>query len=579
MPSNNLVVALSDTPEVRSGAEALANIGDRRLEFVDPDLHRLIPILKCFGGADGSSVCLVAGSVASAQSPNCFQLADLGHVINAMRSLNNQGMLTRWGLVAAATPKGFQDSIERLTGHVRQSERARVDILMMPRDGPPWEVSPFDPNSSETSASAEQVGDQTVQVVSSSAFPTKQSEVLNTRYSAIFVEGHGRSYCVNEGIFCGGGPLKNGESKDSPCLARYDCASGRHLRIGVSNFEADFLVMDACEAGSVFGPACRLNDLPISIKLLENVTAVVASDIAVVRENGWLPEIAALARQSRSLGEFVANLNDMRRRDNPPMPYHLLGDPEAACPVFSEIFNTTEQSVKAAPPSVDHVHPRWVCDAVRSAIQGISNLQSVRANQEEFLTSMCREVADLSRRIETLAWPHELWSTESSSAELANSPCPQCGAEGGTKRTYQGFDGPRSSFDCQFCRLAFDRPEEHGASLRLTVRDELRLVSTAGHDSAPRVAGTVTAGVHGVIGALALSTGIANLGASVSPDVRMIAVQENQTQHFEFQLSFDHADQVSQIYFLKCVGLLNGRLHLACAPISFDRAQRRSEAA
>jgi hypothetical protein len=431
-------------------------------------------------------------------------------------------------------------------------------ILLMPRAGPPW---------------AEEVADgdlaRPVAIVPTSQFATRRAALLSRRYSAFFVEGHGRSYCVNEGQFCLGADDRFGGAPEArTCLGRYACASARHLRAAATELRADLLVLDACEAGSFVSPSLRWTRWPMTIPIMSSVDALVASDVAICRPDGAIDRVHAEAVDSATLGEFVVRLNAVRAGGNPPMPYHLLGDPDAACHVGAVSAEPATARTAAAADGQ--------FDALRRALSALRGLVGDPAAGHWDLERLAEPVRILTEGCVDRPWPFGLWPMHDQCVLLRGDPCPLCGAPQSFERRYVGIDGPRSMVECAGCRLVSDRPAGSPGEITLRIRDELSASLKDGEP--PSIELCLRAHAEPVDAAVALSLALPGGAAMIESGTATLRLRPGEQKTLRFAISHTRPPH-AQIHFVRAIALLNGRFVLAAGPISIPHPLAKRAAA
>jgi hypothetical protein len=296
-------------------SDALGNAASpRRICFVVPPLNR----------GDGIS------------PPEClFRLISLMRDEWARCEQSYGEVGPEWGMLTAPDQISFTTSIARacLARSIALSF-ATGGVCLSPRTGAPWE-DPLEPEAQVAWASG--FSHSNVDV-----FPSRgwQGAGLEARVSAkrdwFLLEGHGRTYCLNEGMVCCGRSLDERlDTEGDVCLGVFSCVTSQHLRIDPRRYRARVVVLDCCEPANPLGYAWELGYDSCAFRFLAGAaSAVITTDLLVARSDHSIIDILLHAAFCGTLGETVSRLNILRREANPPMPYILLGDPET--PTFAE---------------------------------------------------------------------------------------------------------------------------------------------------------------------------------------------------------------------------------------------------
>ncbi|POF27800.1 hypothetical protein CLV41_12126 [Roseibium marinum] len=561
--SKSVVLAFRQIPQTIGAANLLAEQCDRQLLVADFDETSLEAAFRK-APTDGS-VCIVAGPVSATKSwegsNDGISLQQMGMLLRSCRCASENRPGTAFGIVTAPDSDRFHSHVHKGKS-VLEALRTEA-VLAIPRTGPTW-------SADDRPQIPVELGGP-VSTLPTSALLCYLDDVKSRRFSTIIVEGHGRSYCVNEGQFCGGGEggVADGESKFT-CLDRLDCASSRHLRLPVDTFSAGLMILDACEAGSFVSPAVRMGFPPISVGALRQIEAVIATDVAVVRRNDDVKRIVECARRCRTLGDLVVAINRLRTRGNPRMPYHLLGDPEWPCPAYlSNTYASVQTEVDQREMSLSLSAP------LKEALNAIHQQALAGGSVSQLLNCMSRALADVITRAETVAWPHGLWSVASVATDVVRTPCPSCGIPEQFVRSYKSFDGNRVFVDCGHCRLLFDYPAK--STTTLSISSACSNTFPVG-ESAEFVV-TICAGSEGCVGVVAISSGAETGGPSIHPKIHEVALGLGQSKSLSITCILDDPHQTAQIYYLKVMAILNGQIHLTGAPVVVSHgSQQRSEA-
>lgn len=548
------VVSVGASATAGASAATLAKRTGRRL-FAAADESALHEILLA-AAESGNSVCVSLGSQRTAQWPDGAAPETFAAVLRAARSVVARGHELVWGLLCAPDPRRFAQLMEqgRPIGGTGGGE-----ALLMPRSGAPWEEPVL---AGDAPASR-------IEVIPTSRFAAYRGALSAKRYDAIFIEGHGRRYCVNEGQFCAGATGLSA-SGGHLCLGRYACASERHLRAPVTEMRAGLMVLDACEAGGFAGPAAAISPWPMSIAILGSVDALICSDVAVARPNGAISEVYAIARSSPTLGAFAAALNAARAYGNPPMPYHLLGDPEWPCQVPDE----------NPPPAGkrDVVDERTEADCAAPLHEALVALRCA-ARETVDATSLPNRLAAPVRRLcasrAEQPWPSALWPMRDQRTRLRSDHCPHCDAPQPFERRYEGPDGPRLLVECAGCRLIADHPADRPERIALKVVDD----RAGGPAQKPSIEVTLAAGHAPLVAVLALCLAVPGGAELLSPPVRTLSLAAGETRLVQFGLRRKVGRTAAQIHFVKLLAFVNGRFILAGAPVSVPLPAAASAAA
>ena len=564
-----VVASLGASPQVRSCAAQLASRTGRRHVSVaagEAALRRFFEDLTANGC---ESVCLVAGPIRSSAWPSGAAIGSFAAALRAGRRAAELSSGLKWGILTGPTPERFETLIAGRVPPVGAG--GAPSVLLMPRDGPPWDRDRA-PDGREAPETLARYASSQVTIVPTGVFNAYRSSLVGRWFDAIFVEGHGRSYCVNEGQFCAGRPPSTDtESRNFACLRRYDCASDRHIRQEVTAFETALMVLDACEAGSFCGPASLHGYWPMTVRMLETVDSVVASDIAVMRRNMALGDLLTLADESDTLGTFMQRLNALRRRNNPAMPYHLLGDPEWRCPVSLTAAKPARERRAPDPATEEGANQADLCEAFRNAMPALRDAAASSPNVPALLESLSRTVGRLSAAVADKLWPFELWRVAEQAVRVVPDRCPQCGTPDYFERRYVGFDGPRVCVECSFCRLVRDGPADDQDRLALSVHDALHPQAGPAADHRPTLHVTVHAGGAPLLGVVAANLSVLCTGAPVRPQVQGVALAAGERKTLVYRVMLDRSEQVAQIHYLKVLAMLNGRFHLAGSPVSIPQ--------
>jgi hypothetical protein len=267
-----------------------------------------------------------------------------------------------WGLVTAPDETSFAAAIARACFAQSIAEAfAPGGVCLSPRTGAPWD----DPAAVDAGVAwASGFDDTNVSVLPSRGWG---GETLQARVSArrdwFLLEGHGRTYCLNEGMVCAGRTLQESPDSDEfACLGVFSCATSRHLRVDPRQYQARVVVLDCCEPANPLGYAWKLGYDSSAFRFLAGAaSAVISTDLLVVRSDRSIVDILLHAIFCDTLGETVSRLNLLRRQANPPMPYVLLGDPEtptfAAPPLPTATLNGADDRVPPEARAIEIARP------------------------------------------------------------------------------------------------------------------------------------------------------------------------------------------------------------------------------
>jgi hypothetical protein len=357
-----LVCALGEDRLVAAAAETLAFWTGRSFARIDGSRTDVASMLT---QEALSSCCFVGAPLSDGRgiAPAHWLMDLICEARQAWEAAERRGDpgMVRWGVIAAPDLASFTAVIAK-AAHAREISRSYHDapIYLSPRTGAPWDQS-TDPRDGV--AWAHHFDMAKVRVISSREWRGSR-QCIGSPMDWLMIEGHGRSYCLNEGMACGGRRLTDApEAAERSCLGTLDCVSERHLRIDPRQYDARVVVLDCCEGAVAVGYPWQAGFEGVACRFLAGTTsAVISSDLMIVRPDQEIVDVLLHAIHCRTLGEFVVRLNCLRRPANPPMPYFLIGDPETPSFACTPPWTSSLASISA----FDDVIPLPEADRVRA---------------------------------------------------------------------------------------------------------------------------------------------------------------------------------------------------------------------
>ena len=164
--------------------------------------------------------------------------------------------------------------------------------------------------------------------------------VCERRWSALYMSGHGRSYCGQLGHLCGARALSVAPDAPAPhCVGGLACVSpvdGLRVagqpafpRIDPRRYDAPIMILESCVAGGWASPEWSQGTPAIAIHAFAGAaSAVICSDFATMVSAADHVEPLAALRDAATIGEALARLNGGQPEDMGGVVRYLIGDPE-----------------------------------------------------------------------------------------------------------------------------------------------------------------------------------------------------------------------------------------------------------
>lgn len=159
-------------------------------------------------------------------------------------------------------------------------------------------------------------------------------------WSLLYVRGHGRYYCGNQGFLCGARKLS--EPADAPaerCVGGLSCANPHDdayqpglkgfPRIDPRSYDAPIMIIDSCSVGGWGSADWDAGWASLAVLAFAgSASAVISSDYATAPSDAAHLEVFAVLWSAATIGEAVARLNRLPAPEHGAFVRYLLGDPE-----------------------------------------------------------------------------------------------------------------------------------------------------------------------------------------------------------------------------------------------------------
>lgn len=311
-----------DDPLCVAAAELLATFSGRRLDIVAASEWRR-RLLTELSSRDTASTALVMPYWEPNGSLNEVWLAI---ATRALTDVTTPDFSPSVGILTGPDPGALTIAIAKalLSVHLadRYKTRPGLSLRVDEREGDPSPVLPWNPDSQTGLCSFLGRSD------------LDENVMLNHDFSAVFMFGHGVSYCSCQGFICAGRPPElEPESEVASCLFGLDCVRPRS--IDVRRYNTPVMVISSCGAGN---PETGLSDAGIPpISLLASSAAplmVISSRYNITASSVAETQMIAALAGSASAGDALSRLNRLRRQANFPGDFYLLGDPDLSSSVW-----------------------------------------------------------------------------------------------------------------------------------------------------------------------------------------------------------------------------------------------------
>ena len=514
-----------------------------------------------------------------------------------------------WGILTGADPAGLKRQIVKSSNAIEvASLSSSAPVAVVRADGPPQRHSINAPVQRETRPG------EPVFFRMTEFHRHDPNPLAGSQWDWLIIEGHGRSYCVNEGLLCGARSFDEGPELDlTHCLPGWVCATPYNLRIDPRRYNARVLVIDACEPGNGLSPGVSDSHPPLVVTALQgSPSAIIAPDGITIRSDDDPADIVRAVARCATVGEVAQELNDLRRRHNSPMPYVVFGDPETPtgsaltsseasdkdASTYFESLTGQARKYRTAPlvnadPSVLLTDPsqlisgEWsaitpgieVCPELRNSWHSVTVAQEGADHTTDSDSARVSAAMGFLRALAPLAgtgwWPQRLWMTAESVFDGEGETCISCGGKRGIARLYvAGLAARRRWVECPRCRIFQDDPAGVEApAFEVTAPD--RLVSGS--------VGEATVGIRqpprspGLIGALLVGIDGDGAGVETSPHLSAIQIGPGESWEGRSMLQVPHPVPVPQLYFLRAIAILSGQLYWRSRPISIEEESTKAD--